>query len=81
MMHIQHEVKIFLHMNLSYELIKHIKRNRMMSLPFRWPNKSMVRSISLLTTELAYSLSVLIRTMLLRRCFSIVLWRLSFKSV
>jgi len=77
-MHLQHEVKIFLQTNLSYELIKHVKRkflfNRMMSLPFRWPNKSMVRSISLLTTELAYSLSVLIRTMLLRRCFSIVLW-------
>ena len=38
-------------------------------------NISMIRSISLLTTELAYSLSLLISAMLLTRCCPVVLRR------
>ena len=50
-------------MNLSYDLIKQVKTNSCIDsqiylCSFRWPNICMVKSISLLSTELAYSLSV-----------------------
>ena len=48
-----HEVKIFLHMNLPYELIKHVKRNAILTSDQYDP------SMPFLTTELAYALSML----------------------
>ena len=38
-------IYIFLHMNLSYEPVTHVKRNIKLSLPFRRPKISMIRSI------------------------------------
>ena len=74
-----YEVKIFLHVNLSYEPVKHVKRQS--CLPFRRPNISMIRFISLFTTELAYSLSLLISAMLLTPCCPVVLQRLVRNSL
>ena len=67
-------MKIFLPMNLSYdhELINTL------SLPFRRRNISMIRCISLLTTELAFTLPVLTSAMLLTRRCPMVLWRSVF---
>ena len=45
-----YEMRTFLQMNLSYELIRHVKRN---SCLFHFDGQ---RSVSFLTTELAYSL-------------------------
>ena len=64
-----HEVKVFLHMNLSYELIKHVKRHSCLChLILTAEDQSMIRSMSLLTTELTYALSMLISAMLLTFC-------------
>jgi len=63
------EARIFLHLNLSYELTKHVKRN---SCHCHFDGRiSVVRTISLLTSELAYSISILIPAMLLTRCAKI----------
>ena len=59
----QHRAKYEVRIFLSYELIKHVERQ---------PKISMVRSISLLTTELAYSFSMLRSVMLVTRILMVV---------
>ena len=67
-----YEVKIILYVNLSYSSQNTFKEIAVSATPIA-EDISMIRSMTLLTTELAYALSMLIGSMLLTHCCPMVL--------